>query len=97
MTLQALGLKLSFRDAGFKSLLAEVEKDARAMTLVEERLSEEVNSVKALPSIVIQSVADNGTDRKIVNYTEAGKGKKLYFSRENEAWKINYFAGRKAS
>ena len=96
MTLQALGLKLSFRDADFKSLLAKAEGDENALLHVEKRLMEEEAVVKKLPSIVIQTVADNGTKRKIVHYTENGKAKKLYFSQEDEAWKINYLAGRRA-
>ena len=96
MTLQALGLKRSFKDADFKSLLAKAETDENALQAVERDLMEEQGTQKTLPSIVIQSVTDNGSRRKIVHYTENGKAKKLYFTQEEEGWKINYFAGRRA-
>ena len=32
---------------------------------------------------------------KPLNYTEDEKEKKLYFSKEEDGWKINYYAGRK--
>jgi len=97
MSLQAFGLRLSFKDAAFKSQLSDIEENAVALKSVEERLQKENNVNTASYSIVIQHVKENGTDRKIVEYTENGKAKKLYFSREPQGWRINYYAGRKMS
>ena len=97
MSLQAFGLSLSFKDARFKSQLADIEESELALKNVEERLEKEVSTSTASYSIVIQHVKENGIDRKVVEYTENKKAKKLYFSRETEGWKINYYAGRKTS
>ena len=97
MSLHAFGLRLSFKDARFKSQLAEIDVSETALKNVEERLQKENTAGTASYSIVIQHVKENGTDRKIVEYTENKKSKKLYFSREPEGWRINYYAGRKTS
>ena len=97
MSLQAFGLRLSFKDATFKSQLSDIEKNAVALKNVEERLHRE-NSVKVNAySIIIQHVRENGTNRRIVEYTENGKVKEFYFSKESEGWRINYYAGREIS
>jgi len=97
MSLQAFGLRLSFKDATFKSQLSDIEENAVALKNVEERLQKEKRVKIIAYSIVIQHVKENGEERKIVEYTENGKAKKLYFSREAEGWRINYYAGRKTS
>ena len=97
MALHAFGLRLSFKDTTFKLQLAKIEESAIALKHVEERLHRE-NSVKIdAYSIVIQYVKENGTNRKTVEYTENGKVKKFYFSKEPEGWRINYYAGRETS
>jgi len=97
MSLQAFGLRLSFKDATFKSQLADIEENAVALKNVEEQLQKEKNVRNGPYSIVIQHVKENGSDRRIVEYTENEKAKKLYFSRETEGWRINYYAGRRSS
>jgi len=97
MALHAFGLRLSFKDAIFKRQLAKIEESVVALTNVEERLHRE-NSVKVNAySIIIQHVRENGTNRRIVEYTENGKVKEFYFSKESEGWRINYYAGREIS
>lgn len=95
MTLETFGLRLSFRDAVFKTQLKEIEENATSLAEVENKLSEELISRKLSPKIVIKSKEWNGTERQTIQYTEDGKSKKLYFSKEEEGWKINYYAGRK--
>ena len=97
MSLQAFGLRLTFKDATFKSQLADIEENVVALKNVEERLQKEKNVRKGPYSIIIQHIRENGSDRKIVEYTENGKAKKLYFSKEPEGWRINYYAGRRSS
>jgi hypothetical protein len=87
MTLESFGLRLSFRDAEFKSLLEEIEDNQSSLQKVEALLSK-------APKIEITKTEANGLERKTVHYTEDGKAKRLYFSKENSDWKINYYAGR---
>lgn len=95
MTLESLGLKLAFRDAAFKQALGEIEENATSLQKVEQQLSEELSSRNTSPELVIEKVEPNGTERMTVHYTQDGKVKNLYFSKEKNAWKINYYAGRK--
>ena len=44
---------------------------------------------------MINTIVKNGDQRQTIAYTEEGKVKKLYFSKEENGWKINYYAGRK--
>jgi len=62
---------------------------------VENKLSVELISRKLSPKIDIVSQQWNGTKRQTIKYKEDGKSKKLYFSKEEDGWKINYYAGRK--
>lgn len=95
MTLETFGLRLSLRDPDFKKLLKEREVDPDALTEVESKLSLELISRALSPLIEIRSIQNNGDKRQIIEYEEDGKSKKLYFSKEEEGWKIDYFAGRK--
>lgn len=95
MTLESFGLRLSFRDAKFKSLLKEIEDNQTSLEKVEALLSEELISRNKAPKIEIIKSEPNGSERETVHYTEDEKVKRLYFSKEESAWKINYYAGRK--
>lgn len=95
MTLETFGLRLALRDSGFKAQLKKIKEDEDLLTEVENKLSAELISRKLSPKIEIVSQQWNGTKRQTIEYTEDGKSKKLYFSKEEGGWKINYFAGRK--
>jgi len=95
MTLETFGLRLSLRDSEFKSHLKVIKEDANALSEVEDKLSYDLISRKKSPVIEIKSVSWNGTKRQTIDYTEDAKIKKLYFSKEKDGWKINYYAGRK--
>jgi len=95
MTLESLGLKLAFKDLSFKHELENIDEDKVSLEKVEQALSEELLSRHKSPDIIIAEIEPNGMSRKIVNYTEDGKVKKLYFSNEEDGWKINYYAGRR--
>lgn len=95
MTLETFGLKLSLRDAEFKAQLKNIKEDTNSLDEVENKLSFDLISRKLSPAIEIKSISPNGEKRQTIEYTEDGKNKKLYFSKEEEGWKINYYAGRK--
>jgi len=95
MTLETFGLRLALRDPDFKAKLKKIEDDPAILAEVEKKLSSELLSRNLSPEIEIVSESKNGDKRETVEYTEDGKSKKLYFSKEEEGWKINYYAGRK--
>ena len=95
MTLESLGLKLAFKDLSFKHELENMEEDKVSLQKVERALSEELLSRNNSGKIVIGKIEPNGSSRATVHYTEDGKVKNLYFSKEEDGWKINYYAGRK--
>jgi hypothetical protein len=95
MTLETFGLRLSLRDQEFKAQLKEIKEDEVALAEVEHKLSFDLISRKVSPEIDIKSVSWNGEKRQTIDYAEDGKTKKLYFSKEKDGWKINYYAGRK--
>jgi hypothetical protein len=95
MTLETFGLRLALRDQEFKVQLKKIQEDEDALAEVENKLSFELISRKISPEIDIKSVSWNGEKRQTIDYTEDGKMKKLYFSKEKNGWKINYYAGRK--
>jgi len=95
MTLETFGLRLALRDHDFKAKLKKIEDDPDMLAEVEKKLSSDLLSRNLSPDIEIVSVSKNGDKRETVEYTEDGKSKKLYFSKEEEGWKINYYAGRK--
>ena len=95
MTVESFGLRLSFEDAQFKAFLKEIRENKDALQKVEGLLSIDLPKRDYHPEIEILDVQKNGDMRQTVNYKEAGKVKKLYFSKEEDGWKINYYAGRK--
>ena len=95
MTLESLGVKRAFKDLMFKNDLENIEKDSVSLEKVEESLSAELLSHKSSVKVKIKKVESNGLNRKTVYYTEDGKVKNFYFSKEKDGWKINYYAGRK--
>lgn len=97
MTLETFGLRLALRDQAFKSQLKHISKDFNALDEVEHKLSHELLSRNRSPYIEIISTSLNGTKRQTIEYTEDGKLKRLYFSKESDGWKINYYAGRKVA
>lgn len=97
MTLETFGLRLALRDPEFKAQLKNIETDEDALAEVENKLSFELISRKMSPTIDIKNTSSNGTNRQTIHYTEDGKDKKLYFSKEENGWKINYYAGRKVA
>jgi hypothetical protein len=95
MALDSLGLKLAFKDPAFKEMLGKIEEDAAALEQVEEALGKDLPSRNHPSEIEIGECEPNGSERMTVHYTEDGKVKKFYFSKEEDGWKINYYAGRK--
>lgn len=95
MTLKTFGLRLALRDEAFKVQLKEIEENPASLGEVEKKLSFDLASRELSPMIEIKSISKNGEKRQTVEYTEDGKSKKLYFSKEEDGWKINYYAGRK--
>lgn len=97
MALESLGARLSLQNPAFKSLLEKIEEDQNSLKEVEEKLSAELLSRNRSPHIAIKQIMVNGSGRKIVSYEEDGKAKKLYFSKDNNRWLIDYYAGRPVS
>lgn len=95
MTLETFGLRLALREREFKSQLKKMEEDEDALAEVENKLSYDLIDRRKSPKIDIKSVSWNGEERQTIDYTEDGQMKKLYFSKEKDGWKINYYAGRK--
>ncbi len=95
MTLEAYGLQVAFRQPGFRALLERSEADASALEEVERILAEALRQKKRHPRIVWLETEVTGSDRRTVHYKEDGKTKKLYFSRTDRGWKIDYKAGRR--
>ncbi len=94
MILEVCGWRLSFKDRYFKRILSQAEEDEEILFAVEQTLTKTGYFSKSFPSLAIDEVKDDGFDRKIVQYTEEGISKKLYFSHEATGWKINYYAGQ---
>ena len=94
MMLESFGLKLALEDPAFKMQLANIGEDENFLREVEKKLSAELASRNRSPEINILQVDPNGTERQTVEYTEDKKAKKLYFSKEDGLWLIDYFAGR---
>ncbi len=95
MTLESFGLRLSFEDPQFKALLKEIKESKDSLEKVEQLLSKDLLKRDHAAKIEILDTEMNGKMRQTVNYKEADKVKKLYFSKEKDGWKINYYAGRK--
>jgi len=95
MILESFGLRLSFEDEYFKSLLKEIKESKDSLKKVEKILSKDLLARDNKSNIEIINTVMNGEKRQTVNYKEEDKLKKLYFSKEENGWKINYYAGRK--
>ncbi len=95
MILESFGLRLSFEDEYFKSLLKEIKESKDSLKKVEEILSKDLLARDNNSNIEILNTVMNGEKRQTVNYKEEDQLKKLYFSKEKDGWKINYYAGRK--
>lgn len=94
MALEPFGLKLSFNDPVFKSEWDKIEENNDALHEVEKKISAELLSRHLSPQIDIKEIEPNGTERKTIYYEKDGKNKRLYFSKENGHWLIDYYAGR---
>ena len=94
MTLEPFGIKLSFKDPTFKTLWDTIEENKDSLDEVEKKISEELLSRNLSPQIEIKQIEPNGSQRTTVHYEEDGKNKKLYFSKKDDQWRIDYFAGR---
>jgi len=97
MTLETFGLRLSLRDPSFKAKLKKIDQDSVSLAEVERKLSNELVSRNKSPKIKVKSVSMNGANRQTIEYTEDERLKRLYFSKEEDGWKINYYAGRKVA
>ncbi len=97
MTLETFGLRLSLRDPAFKSKLKMIDENSVSLAEVERKLSDELVSRNRSPKIEVISVSMNGANRQTIEYTEDGKLKRLYFSKQEDGWRINYYAGRKVA
>ena len=97
ITLESFGLRLSFEDAHFKALLKKIKESNESLEKVEELLSKDLLERDHKVKIEILNTEMNGNERQTVNYKEEDKVKKLYFSKERDGWKINYYAGRKVN
>jgi spore cortex formation protein SpoVR/YcgB (stage V sporulation) len=97
MTLETFGLRLSLRDPAFKAQLKKIDENSVSLAEVERKLSDELVSRNKTPKIEVKSVSMNGANRQTIEYTEDGKLKRLYFSKQEDGWRINYYAGRKVA
>lgn len=97
MALEPFGLKLSFKDPIFKREWDQIEESKASLHEVEKKLSVELLSYNLSSQIDIRQIEPNGSERKTVHYEENGKNKKLYFSKDDGQWLINYYAGRPVS
>jgi hypothetical protein len=95
LTIATLGFKKAFKDDSFKYLLEKIETDSNALSEVEGILSYELKKEPRENVIVVLSYEQKGSDRITVHYTQEGKLKKIYFSNQDENWKIDLKAGRK--
>lgn len=97
LTLETFGLRLSLRDKVFKAKLKEIDENSVSLAEVERKLSDDLISRNVSPMIEVKNISWNGTKRQTIEYTEDGNLKRLYFSKEEDGWKINYYAGRKVA
>ncbi len=94
MALEPFGLGLIFKDPAFKAEWDKIKESEDSLHEVEKKISAELLSRNLSHQIDIKQIEPNGSERKIVHYEEDGKQKKLYFSKEDDHWLIDYFAGR---
>ena len=93
MALEPFGMGLAFRDPEFKMKWDQIKENRDALNEVEQKISAELLSRNLSYQIDIKQIVPNGSERKIVYYEEDGKKKRLYFSKKDGSWLIDYFAG----
>ena len=93
MALEPFGIGLVFRDPAFKMKWDKIKESPDALQEAEKKISAELLSRNLSHRIDIKQVEPNGSERKIVYYEEDGKKKKLYFSKEEGHWLIDFYAG----
>ena len=95
MTLEAVGVRLAVKDLEFREVLKHIEESEKSLLSIEKQILKAGLLPKAMPVIAIKEIVKNGSERQTVLYEENGTVKKMYFSKEDDGWKINYYAGRK--
>jgi len=93
MALEPFGMGLAFKDPEFKIKWDKIKESSDALHEVEKKISEELLSRNLSHQIDIKQVEPNGSEKKIVHYEEDAKKKMLYFSKVDEHWLIDFFAG----
>lgn len=93
MALEPFGMGLAFRDPVFKMKWDKIKESQDALQEVEKKISAELLSRNLSHNIDIKQIEPNGSERKIVYYEENGKKKKLYFSKKEGHWLIDFYAG----
>ena len=93
MALEPFGMALAFKDPEFKIKWDQIKESREALNEVEKKISAELLSKNLSHQIDIKQVEANGSERKIVYYEENSKEKRLYFSKKDAQWRIDYFAG----
>lgn len=97
ITLEPFGMGLAFKDPAFKREWDKIEESADALHEVEQKISAELLSRNLSHKIDIKQVEPNGSERQTVHYEEDGKKRRLYFSKKDGRWLIDYYAGRPVS
>ena len=97
MTLEPFGMGLAFKDPAFKREWEKIQESKEALHEAEKRISAELLSRNLSYQIDIIQVEPNGSERQTVYYEEDGKKRRLYFSKKDGCWLIDYYAGRPVS
>ena len=97
MALEPFGMGLSLKDPAFKREWEKIQESRDALHVVEKRISAELLSRNLSQQIDIKQVEPNGSQRQTVHYEEDGKKRRLYFSKKDGRWLIDYYAGRPIS
>jgi len=96
MDVQVYALSIAFKDEVFHTILKHYAENEEAREIVKREVAKKLRSRPERRAGDF-SVTDIGTDRVIVRFTEEGKAKQLYLSRQDSAWMIDYKAGRKTN
>ena len=95
--LNAVGFKRSFKDKEFQQTIKKSGEDSASLEIVEAVLSSDLAEQSDQHEIALVSFESKGPNRITLHYSEDGHPKKLYFSSNSGAWKIDYNAGRKVA
>ena len=87
-------LSIALNDKSFYQQFKLYNKSSDAKQSIIQKVKEKLEQ-RTARSIKIDKVIQLGTDRVMVKFYEDGKKKQLYLSRHNDAWIIDYLAGRK--